>query len=151
MDETAEEFPLEETEEEECVYPPDAATDVLMTEGIKKLISKKSTPQLSELVESLFDVWGGARQIAMAMYSTYNAAPAGSMTRSRILDRLIAFAQMTKEDSDDQEFDDETVAAVMAKVMEEHGYAGKPKEHLPPGPDIQALPLSSDEAGNSGS
>lgn len=155
----AEEFPLEELEEiaeeplSSSVYPPDNKADELLGEGIKKLISKKSTPHMKELVEDLIDEWGGARQIAKALYQTYNAAPQGSMTRSRILDRVISFIQANTDDKGDDEFDDKTLVAVMLKEMRNHGYApiGPEAAGLQLPGETPALPSDSDDPGDSGS
>ena len=149
MSDVTDEFPLEETEEEQSVFPADAASDEMLGEGIKKLISKKSAPHMKELVEDLIDDWGGPRQIARALHQTYQSAPPGSMTRSRILDRVISFMQTVKEDDAENEFDDETLIAVIKQEMNKYGQADHPV-HLSAGRSSKAISQHSDSSGDSG-
>ena len=118
--EIPEEFPLEESGDESFVYPLENASDQLLGDGIKQLISKKSTVHFREFAEDLFREWGGPKQIAKALHLTYQQAPQGSMTRSRILDRVIAFIETVSKDSVEEEFDEETVVAIMIQEMRKH-------------------------------
>ena len=151
MNETTEEFPLESSPDE-CVYPVDPVAQESLGEGIKKLITKQTVPQFKELAENLLDEWGGPRQIAKAFHETYLAAPAGSMTRSRILDRIMSFVQLVSEDSTEPEFDDEVIIAVLREELSKDGYADpqtNPQIQLP-GP-IRAISQHSDDPGDNGS
>lgn len=139
MDEI-DEFPLEESEEEEFVYPVDIEplSETAITEGMKRLLSKKSEPHLREVVAELMIEWGGARQIARSLHRTYQDAPPGSMTRSRILERVISFMETLSKDSTEEEFDDETIIAVVREEAKK--YVEHPKVQLPAGPTREALP-----------
>ncbi len=156
MDEALEEFPLEVIEQEQCVFPPEA--EKALGEGIKQLISKKSVGKFKEFAEGLIEVWGSPLEIARSMKSTYDAAPQGSMTRARILDRITSFIQALAEDETEEEFDDETVIAVMkpvlAEAMKRDGWTTgqpQPTEIQLSGSERAALPSHSDSPGDSGS
>ena len=150
--EVKEEFPLKVIERDQCVFPPEA--EQAIGEGIKRLISKKSTYQFKEFAENLFDEWGGPRQIARSMKHTYEQAPAGSMTRARILDRITSFMQSLSEDQAEEEFDDETIIAVMKEEMRRDGFDPKPTPPIRPAeiqlPGPAELPQHSDSRGDSG-
>lgn len=148
MDEITEEFPLEVIEQEQCVFPPEA--EKALGEGIKRLISKRSVGQFKEFAEGLLEVWGGPLQLAREMKKTYEAAPAGSMTRARILDRITSFIQALSEDETEEEFDDETIIAVMKPVLvEEMRKDGFDPEVQLPRHDRPALPQNPDRPGDS--
>lgn len=128
-----EEFPIEEREEQQVVSSFDARPMVDMSgkpieESIKKLINKRKIPHLKEIIDHLVDEWGGPREIAKALHETYTQAPAGSSTRSRILERVIAFMQIYADEDGEDEFDDDTLVAILMQEMQ----GGPSQIHLPP-------------------
>lgn len=147
--EIPEEFPLEDVAEEQIVYPSDGKAESLLGEGIKKLISCDTAPQLGEFLGYLTEEWGGPRQVAKAYYQTFRDAPQGSMVRSRMLERIMTIMESLAGRSSEQEFDDETIIAVMMKELRQHGYTtDTPEVQLPGSP--RTLPRPSDDSGDSG-
>lgn len=127
-----EEFLIEDREDPQVVSPFDAppridAAGNPIEEKIKNLIKRQKVPHLKEIIECLVDEWGGPREIAKALHQTYEQAPVGSTTRSRILEKVISFMQMFAEEDGESEFDDDTLVAIMMEQMQ----GVKPELHLP--------------------
>lgn len=128
-----EEFPVEEQEEQHIVNTFDSRplVDVSgnpLEEGIRSLIRKRKVPHLKEIIDCLVDEWGGPRELAKALVETYKQAPAGSTTRSRILEKTISFMQIYADESGgEDEFDEDTLVAILVQEMQ----GGPPKIQLP--------------------
>ena len=59
---------------------------------VKKAPTKKSIPHVAELLELLFEEWGGVRQFVKNYHRTYQDEKTNSMTKAKMLESVMRLA-----------------------------------------------------------
>ncbi len=101
---------------------PPKKTETL-EEAVARILRAKKASHISEIGEAIVEQWGGAREIAGAFRDTYERAPPGSMIRAKLLDRMLHF--IDEGSTDDIEFDEETLSAVIIEAAKQDGPNGQ--------------------------
>jgi len=93
-----------------------------LEETIARLLRVQKKSKISEIGEAILREWGGAEDFARAFKHTYDNAPAGSLIRAKLLERMLHFVDV--DEKEEIEFDEEVLSAVVMELAQRHGRDG---------------------------
>jgi hypothetical protein len=108
------------------------------------LVDRKSSVDAGTMLGDLIEVWGGPRQLAVDIYSEFQTAGKGGMTRQRILEMFQRLIMHTSDrdlaniarpaDMTDEELDAIAMGYTRRVLVNEDGGAQQPDSKPAPGP-----------------